>query len=189
MSTLPFFWAAAACNLTCQGVYIWAMVKGEARPHLFTWLVWTITMGIAGVAQWASAGGIASFLLLAAALSCGGIALASLWCGHREHTRTDWVMLTLALATIPLWMVTKNPLGSVLLATLIDLSGYGPTIRKSWTHPREESLSSYALGGCGMLLSLGALDQRSFVTACYPVAIALANGLLVGLLVVRRRAT
>lgn len=187
MSTWIFTALGIGCGLFCQAIYIHGMVRKTVKPHPFTWFIWAITMGVAAAAQWAGSGGWGALVLFLAAAGAVGIWIGSLWCGYRGSDRTDWLLLGLALLTIPLWLLTESPLGAVILATGIDLFGYLPTYRKSWNLPHDESVSAFLIGALGMLFSALAMDTTSFVTLCYPVAIVIANLVLCILLAARRR--
>jgi len=47
----------------------------------------------------------------------------------------DWYFFLAALAAIPLWLLTRTPLYSVVVVTVIDALAYVPTFRKSWHRP------------------------------------------------------
>ena len=96
---------AVIVGMTGQGIYIATILQGKTRPHLFTWLVWTILGGIgfaamvhdnagpammlhnsapSGVFTWWSAGLAASCLS-----SCLGprASLTYSWCCPRLSSR------------------------------------------------------------------------------------------------------
>ena len=90
--------------------------------------------------------------------------------------------LTTFLA-IPLWVVTSDPLWSVLLVTGIDAVAYYPTFRKSYAKPHEELASKYVLTVIRYLLSLLALEHFTVVTSVYQVvSIFMEIGIVIMLL-------
>ncbi len=162
--------------------------RGQVHPHMFSWLIWSILLGVVAVAQISGGAGAGAWNSVAALLCCALIAGLSLKYGEKHITRADWVALVCALSAIPLWMATNNPLWSVLLVSFIDCVAYVPTFRKSWHRPWSEAAMSYVLGAAAFALSLAALEQVSFVTAFYPFCIACANIAFVAMVFVRRRA-
>jgi len=182
-----FFLLGLALSLACALTYWQAIYSRSIRPHLFSWLIWSITMGVAGAAQIRSNGGAASWIALLGSINCFLIAVACLWIGHKGITRSDWLLLAAALLAVPLWMITRQPLWSVLLVTGIDAIGYGPTFRKSWDRPGQESVLAFVIGGLAMLFSLLALDSYPLTNWIYPAVIVIFNGVLVGMLQARRR--
>lgn len=118
---------------------------------------------------------------------CIGIAISAYWLGTKDIKRIDWVVLLTALLSIPLWIVTKSPLLSVILVVLIDAMGYVPTIRKSWRKPYEEAALMWAISIVVFTLSFFALENYTLTTYLYPVTFATINIFFVAYLLVRRR--
>ncbi|MEA3399221.1 MAG: hypothetical protein U9R00_01765 [Patescibacteria group bacterium] len=74
-----------------------------------------------------------------------------------------------------MWYLTSNPLGAIILVTLIDLFGYFPTLRKSYSKPHEETATTFFLNGLKFLISLFALQVYTPVTWLYPSGLTLFN--------------
>ena len=168
--------------------YAISAVRGRTRPHVFTWFTWGLLNGIIFLAQGAGGAGPGRW---AAAFGCVVsfiVAFLGLTRGERHITRSDWFAFLLAMAIIPLWYVTRNPLYAVLQATFIDALAYYPTFRKSWTKPDEESAKSYFIFALGWVVSLTATDTYNFTTTITGVSSALANSCLVAMLLSRRKA-
>jgi hypothetical protein len=84
---------------------------------------------------------------------------------------------------IPLWVVTSDPLWSVLLVTVIDAVAYYPTFRKSFAKPDEELAFKYVLTVIRYLFSLLALEHYTVVTSVYQfVSIFMELGIVIMLL-------
>lgn len=167
--------------------YYRGMYRGETKPHVFTWLIWTLTCGITGLAMFADGGGPGAWAMTLAGLINAITALLALKCGEKNITRADWVMLTLGLCAIPLWWFTKDPLWSVILLTAIDTTGYVPTFRKSWMKPKEEVALTYFLGGIWQVVSLFALTNYSLTTMLAPISYTIINATLIAFLLIRRK--
>lgn len=167
--------------------YIIGTVRREIKPHMYSWFIWGVVTAIAFAAQVTNQGGIGSFVSLFASLACFTIAGFAAFNGERDITASDTFCLVTALVAIGLWLITKQPVLSVVLATLIDLIGFAPTVRKAWNKPEDELLQSWVLTFIRYVLSVVVLSTYSFVTVCYPVSLVIAIGLFCLLLIHRRR--
>ena len=105
---------------------------------------------------------------------------------ERSITRADWGFFLVALAALPLWATTRDPLLAVLLITLIDLLAYGPTLRKAWHLPHEESVYLFGVMLARNGLSIAALAEYTLTTLLFLVLTGLANIIVVGVILWRR---
>ena len=166
--------------------YFWSILKQKTKPHMFSWLVGGIVNGIAFFGQYSRGAGAGSWTTGATALICFVIfGLSTVW-GEWNITRSDWAAFIGALAAIPLWYFTSDPLGAIILAILIDAMGLYPTLRKSYSKPYEEDLFAWAITTFRSLISLFALERYSLVTVIFPLAMAVLNGAVAFMLVWRR---
>lgn len=168
--------------------YIRGMARRETKPHMFSWLIWGLSSVICGIVQFAEGAGIGSWPLITNGVYCLGVSFAAIWLGTRDIKKIDYAVLIVTLSTIPLWAITKNPLWSVIIVTAIDSVAYIPTIRKSWTRPEEESLSSWLLSSIFFGISILALEKIAVTTYLYPATFAVINMGFVLFLLARRKA-
>lgn len=168
--------------------YLWGIHKQTTKPHMFSWIIWAVVSGVAGYIQLIEDAGAGSWFLLANTGLAVGIAIASYWLGTKDIKSSDWVVLFFALSSIPLCVVTKNPLWSVIIVVGIDTLGYIPTVRKSWAKPYEESALSWTLTIPVYILTILALESYSTTTYLYPVTFTIVNTMFVSYLFLRRRA-
>jgi hypothetical protein len=158
--------------------YFRDVLKKRTRPHVFSWLAWTVTMVIASVAQISDGAGPGAWATVASAILDAVILVLALRFGDFDITRLDWVSLAgCALAGVA-WALTNDALTAVVLICLVDLFAYMPTMRKSWNKPHEETLSNYALAVVKHGLSMTALLNFSLVTVLYPAVLVLLNVLI-----------
>jgi hypothetical protein len=167
--------------------YLYGMVKGTVTPHFFTWCIWALICGIGFAAQLHDNAGPGSWVMGFTAVVCVVIAALSLKWGEKVFTRSDKISFALALSAIPLWVVTKNPLWSVILISCIDLAAFYPTVRKSWHRPWSEGTLVYLLCSIKFGLSLAAMDNLTWVTGLYAASMVLVYGAFYVMLLVRRR--
>lgn len=190
MSFLPveiFGIAAVAVGVIGQGIYIRSILRGETKPHLFTWLVWTTLGAIGFAAMIHDNAGPAAWALGATFLLCLSTALLSLKYGEKSYTRGDKISLIASFSAIIPWLLTDDPLGSVILISIIDGVAFYPTIRKSWNKPGEESLFAYNLGSLKFGLSVLAISNFTLTNALYPATIVFLNTAFVAMCLIRRR--
>ncbi len=167
--------------------YVIDTLKGKTKPHIYTWFIWGVVTLLVFFFQFNAGAGAGSWLTLSAGLVCLFIFMLSFRHGARNITRLDAVFLMLALVALGLWVITKQPLVSVILLVVIDMLGFIPTIRKSWNKPYTETLFSYGLSTFRFAIGIYALEAYTAVTYLYPVAWLFANGLFSVLLLVRRK--
>ena len=170
-------------------IYIISILRGKTKPHLFTWVIWGIIASIAFAAQLYDNAGPGSWAMGWTAASCVLTALLALKYGEKNITRSDWIAFIASLSAILPWLLTKDPLGSVILISIIDVVAFYPTMRKSWTKPHEEHLGAYHIANLKLFLSLFAMSNFTLVTTLYPMAIIAANLSFLGLCYWRRRKT
>lgn len=162
--------------------------RGRTRPHSFSWFIWGTISGIGFAAQVAEGAGPGSWARGFGSASCFGLALIGALRGEKDIKRGDWVTLAVALSAIPLWVVTKTPLWSVIIVCFIDTIGYLPTVRKSWRKPHEEMALSYLCSSLGAAFSMLAIINYTPSTWLYPLVLVFSNGAMWGFLNMRRAA-
>lgn len=182
--------SASAIALTFAAFlpYIVSIRSGRTRPHVFSWLIWGVTTLLVFLATWAGGGGVGAWPTGVSALITFSIAwLAFTHGADRAITTSDWLFLAGAASALPFWSLTADPLGAVVVLTLVDLLGFGPTLRRAWSHPEQERVGFYSLFVLRNLLVLLSLERLTLTTALFPAAVGLACVGLVALLLWRRR--
>ncbi|OIO58269.1 MAG: hypothetical protein COX57_00615 [Alphaproteobacteria bacterium CG_4_10_14_0_2_um_filter_63_37] len=187
--TLNHLLSALAIALTFIAFipYIRAILAGATRPHLFSWVIWGSTTFVAFLAQLSDHGGAGAWPIGVSGiltLIVAGLAFGKR--GDRSITGSDWGFFVAAMSALPLWYLTRDPLWAVVVLTTVDLLGFGPTLRKGYRHPFEESPLFFAMFGVRNLLAVAALEHYSLTTALFPAALGLACFLGMGMIVWRR---
>ena len=178
---------AVALTIIGYAPYFISILKRQTKPHMFSWIIWSIVNAIASAGQWSRGGGPGSWSGGLTTLFCILITGFCFSHGEKHVTRSDWWAFIAALLAIPLWYFTDDPLGAMILATLIDIVGCYPTLRKSYWKPYEENVFSWAICGVRSLLALFALEKYDFVTVIFLAAMLVTNGGIAVLLLWRRR--
>lgn len=185
---LLFSTVAIVLTLIAFVPYIRSILAGTIKPHVFSWLIWSTITIIVFFAQLDADGGIGAWPIGVSAVITVYIAcLALLKRSDLSITLLDWMFLFSALASVPLWYFSSDPTWSVIVLTVIDLLGFGPTIRKAYHFPHEESLAFFFLFFLRNMFTLLALEQYSVATMLFPLAISGACILLFILVIYRRR--
>lgn len=166
--------------------YFRDVFAGRTKPHAFSWLVWAAITTIGFFGQLSGGAGSGAWVTGFTAIACTAIFFLGTSRGERTITRSDWWSLIGAGSALALWFLTKGPLLSVILITLVDALGFFPTFRKSYVKPHEETLITYAISGLKFLIAFFALEKVSLVTALYPVYLVCANWAFVAMLILRR---
>src|SRR3989344_729371 len=169
------------------GSYIRDIIKGTIVPHTFTFLVWGLASSITWALQVYGGAGVGAWITFWVAATCIFIFFLSLKYGEKSITKLDLLFLLLALFSLFLWLVVKQPIWSVILVVLTDILGFGPTIRKSWNKPHQEGLFAWWIAAFRHSIGILALEQFNVFTLLYPVAWTAANVIFCVVLIVRRR--
>ncbi len=167
--------------------YIRSIHCGRTRPHVFSWVIWGLGTVIVFFAQLAGQAGTGAWAIgVSGVITCYIAALAYTKRADTEITRLDWVFFVAALSALPFWFFTSDPLWAVVILTVVDVMGFGPTLRKAFSHPHEESLLFFTLAAVRNGLVILALETYSLTTVLFPAAVGVACLMLVGLLIYQR---
>lgn len=167
--------------------YIKSILKKETKPHIYSWSVWLLDGLIIFALQVTHGAGAGAFVTLAAALmSLTVLILAFSHKGKRDIQTIDTVFLILALVALLVWFFAKQPLISTILIMTVDMLGFLPTIRKSWSQPYSENIIFYEVNVLRFILTVSALSEYSLITVLYPGVWLIVNLAFVVMLIVRR---
>ena len=177
-----------ACMLVAAVVpYVLDIFKGKTKPHLYTWLVWTVTGAIGTGALIYGGGGYPVYTMALGTAICGLIFLLSFTYGTRNITLSDTLALIVCAIAIFIWVGLNNPLWSAILGITIDIVAYWPTIRKTYGEPWSESLSSWILWILTPAFSVLALDAYNIYTLINYLPIFSVNLVFLALCLMRRK--
>ncbi|MBP6925832.1 MAG: hypothetical protein KBC22_02145 [Candidatus Pacebacteria bacterium] len=187
--TIKNIFGVVAVALTFIGYapYFLDLLRRKTKPHIFSWLIWAIIVSIIYALQVNAGAGIGSLVTLFVAIFSLLIFIIGFKDGNKDIKKIDVVFLVLALLTIPLWLVVKEPVLSIVLLSTIDMLGFGPTIRKSWHNPYSETLSFYIITTLRHTLSIVALANYNIITVLFPATWVIANAFFSIMLILRRR--
>lgn len=173
--TYKEFLSAVAIALTLIAFYpyIRSIVQGKTKPHVFSWVIWGSTTFVVFLAQLEDNGGVGAWPIGVSGMITLGVAImAYLKRADITITRTDWVFFIAAISSLPLWYFTSDPFWAVVILTTVDVFGFGPTVRKAYSHPFEEQLMFFALFAARNVIVILALENYSLTTVLFPATIA-----------------
>jgi hypothetical protein len=178
---------AVVIALLAYGIYGWQTATGKARPHPLSWLIFGILTGTGFWIQLDQNAGAGSWVMGVTAAICFILAAASVHKGERKFPWYEWAFLVAAAVVFLFYLSTKEPTYSAVLATVVDVLGYGPTLTKAWSRPATDSVTSFVLNSLKFIPSLFAMSSVSVATCVYPTTLIVVNAGVAGLLIWRRR--
>jgi hypothetical protein len=173
--------------LACFFPYIRDILRKKTFPHIYSWLVWSILQSVGAAAMIRGGASFGALSLAAGSLFCISIFLFSFKYGTKNITKFDTLCLIGAIITMFVWLWQRNPLLSVILVTIIDITAFLPTYRKGYADPRSETVSTYFLSAISNIFALLAVAHYSISTTLYLSGLLVTNSLLVLVLISRRK--
>ncbi len=167
--------------------YLRDIFRLKTKPHIYTWLIWTITQGIAVVGIYYGRGGIGALELTISTILVTLVLLFSFKYGTSNITKTDAFILIIALLAIVVWWQLNHPVAAVLMVTAIDILGFIPSLRKSFYDPWSETVITWVGFATGNSFAILALREYNVLTLSYIVSITTTNALLAIVCIVRRK--
>lgn len=165
--------------------YLRDVITKRARPHPYTWFVWTVVSAITFFGQLAKGAGIGALPTGVAEFFTLLIFLFSLRYGFKNIRRSDTFFLVAALAGIGLWILSDDPTGSVIIAVSIDLIAFVPTLRKTWQRPKTETPILYSANVARHILTLISLQAYNIATTLHSIAMIITNTAMTSMIVLK----
>ena len=186
---MKIFFAGAATFVTILGYipYFRDLFRRKTQPHIYTWLIWAITLGTAVVALLYGGGELGSVSLIAGFLFVVVVFFFSFKYGTKNITKSDTIMLVLALLAIIIWWQLDSPLWAVIVISFVDGMGFVPTFRKTYVDPNSETLSFWILIALSNILAMFANTQYNFLTMTYLGTMALGNIIVITIILSRKK--
>jgi hypothetical protein len=177
---------AVVITLIAYGIYVWQTLRGEARPHPLSWLIFGILTTTAYLVQVDEAAGPGSWVMGITAIVCLALCLMSFWRGERTFPWYEWAFLLAAAVVFAFYLWSHEPTVSATLAAAVAVLGFGPTLTKAWQRPHSDSVTTFALNGLKFVPAFFAMDTLTVATCVMPAALVVAN-LVVALVIYARR--
>lgn len=168
--------------------YFRDIFKNKTKPHVFSWLTWSLIGGIVFFAQIIEGAGAGAWVVGLGSIICATIAILAIVKGEKTITKSDWLAFIGAILGLILWRLTSNPLLAIILVTITDALAFVPSFRKAYHKPFEETLITWFFSSSKFVLALVATESYSVATVLYPASLVLSNGSFGVMLLVRRKA-
>lgn len=178
--------AAALVGVVGTLPYARDTLRQVTRPHLGTWLVWSLLAVVAFLAQRADGASWSALMCGAQALMNVGVFALAVRHGTGVVTVADRLLLLLAAAGVAGWIVAGDPLIATGCVVAADLIAVAMMVPKSWCDPGSETLATFAVASLSGAFAAGAAGTASLLV--YPVYYCLVNAGVAMMLWSRRRA-
>src|SRR5258706_12346347 len=99
--------------------YIFDTLHKKTKPHIFTWLTWSIITILAFLGQLVKGGGAGSWSTGVTGLLAIVVTILAFKNGTKNITKSDKLLFIGALLAIIPWYVTKDPTLSVIIVITI----------------------------------------------------------------------
>jgi hypothetical protein len=156
---------SVALAVVAAAIYVAQTLRGEVWPHSLSWFPFGILSLTGFLVQRAEGVRQGSWTLIAMTIICFVFVAVSVARGERNFSRPEWSFAIASGAVFILHLFTGEANIAAGITTLVDALGYGPTFVRGWSHPRKDSVTSFALNGAKFIPSLMAMDPISFATS------------------------
>jgi hypothetical protein len=174
-SKIIFAGVSSIVGIACFIPYIRDIFRDKTKPHIYTWFIWATLQAIVAAAMWSSGAGVAIASSVIGAVLCGFIFALSFNYGTKNITRFDTLCLFGALVALAAYLLFHDPLLSVIAATLTDIIGTLPTVRKAYKEPHTETASTHILSGVSSAFALAAIANFTPTTSLYLFAVTILD--------------
>ena len=162
--------------------YIASMLRGETRPSIISWWIWTVAGTMLAASYLASGAGPTWWMAAAYVVNPLVIAVLALSYGEHKADPIDWICLAGALSSLIPWFFFDSPHAALYINIFVDLLGALPTLRKSIVDPASENRMGWLLAFCANVINLLAIDRWQPEIFVYPVYAFVITGLIWGTL-------
>ncbi|MDX6630735.1 MAG: hypothetical protein QOH00_2981 [Gaiellales bacterium] len=178
---------AGILQLVAAAPYLRDILRGSTRPQRATWMIWTTLSLVVFASQWASGATWSLALTAGQALSCGAVFALAIRRGVGGVSRVELMLLGLAALGVVGWQVAGDPTVATCSVVAADLIAVALMLPKTYRQPGSETLATYAIGVVSTIFALAAVDSAAPSLLIYPLYILVADGVVVALIVLRRR--
>jgi hypothetical protein len=177
---------AVVITLVAYGIYVWQTLRGEARPHPLSWLIFGVLTGTGYLVQLDQAAGQGSWVMGVTTIVCLLLCLMSFWRGERTFPWYEWAFLLAAAVIFIFYLWSREPTTAAVLAAIVSVLGFGPTVTKAWQRPHSDSITTFTLNSIKFIPAFFAMDNLTVATCVMPAALVVANA-AVALIIYARR--
>jgi hypothetical protein len=183
---INWIYLGTAIGALGTAVYLRDTLRGTTKPNRVTWLLWAVAPLLAAAVELNEGVGLRTlptfmvgFMPLLVFVGSFHNA-ASVW----KIRRIDYACGVMSVVGTVTWLVTRNGVLAISAAIAADFLAGVPTLMKSWTHPKTETVYSYLGAVISMAILLLTIQHWTFEVAAFPifiVCVASVEVVLVGL--------
>lgn len=169
---------AAALIIAAFIPYIIATVKKIITPHPLTWIGWALLIGTSFVSQVIEKGFELNQIPVCVSVT-GCITIGSLSIKNGNIKPVDWLCLSLGILCAFVYITTKNPWLTTILAMVADTLVAIPTLHSAWINPQAEKSSAWKIGAVAYFITMIACVGHSWLYALFPIYLFFFNSTMV----------
>jgi hypothetical protein len=149
--------------------YIMSIQRGDTRPNLVSWGIWT-AIGCILLGSYQAIGATHTrWLLIAQVISQFTITVYSFKYSRGKWQQLDRICLAGAGLSLILWWLSGSPFVALLMNTAMDLLGAIPTINKIYRDPTSEDLGFWMMSFIASGLNLLAIEHLAVSLIVFPL--------------------
>lgn len=157
--------------------YIRDIVKGETRPNVVSFVLWTTLQVIALLAQLKAGASWSAIVVVMLTLSNLVILVfAFRGYGYRKYGYLDGVSFALCVGALVAWQTTGNPLLAIFFSIVADVCASIPTLVKTYREPRTEHAGAWGLVTLALLLGTLSTERYDAANLAMPFYLTLMMG-------------
>jgi hypothetical protein len=179
---------AGILQLLATAPYLRDILRGSTKPQRATWAIWATLSVVVLASQWASGATWSLALTIGQAVSCGAVFALALRRGVGGVSPLELALLGIAALGVVGWQVAGDPTVATCSVVVADLVAVGLMLPKTYRQPGSETLATYAIGVVSTVFALAAVGSTALSLLIYPVYILFADGAVVAVILLRRRA-
>lgn len=155
--------------------YLRETIKGSVRPRIASWATWSLVTGIATIAALTQQAYTSAFLTgIATCVELSILAMA-LRKGDYDYNWVDGASQVISLLGVVAWLLSRDAALAIIFNIVADFFGAVPTFYHTYLAPHDEAWPPFMLGGVGAAVSFLAVSSVSFITAGFPIYLALVS--------------
>lgn len=178
---------AAYVNIVAYIPYFISTLRGETKPSKVTWWIWTAFEILLIASYIMSGANNTKWLPIAALVGMLITAILSLRYGKRGWTIIDTICSVGSIVGIAIWIISGSPVIAMCSFLIVDFLAAIPTMVKSWHNPEEENAFTWAITFASGLINLFAIEKWTFEIVIYPLHLVLLYGMILYILLRKRR--
>lgn len=166
--------------------YLVSIVKGQAKPRIVTWVVWSALTAISCAASIFEKQYVTAIFLLVTTLLTSSVAIVGWKYGDKKVEKLDIACLVGAILGIVVWQLSNSPSLAVIFILVIDLMGGIPTLVHSWKKPEEEEWRAFAISIVSSFCTLLALSNWQITAFAFPLYLFVMSSTYTIIIISRR---